>query len=165
MVSRVRPGRHSHGKRDGGPHGQRSIVGVRIAGVSNGVAAPERAALSPTPLPLTAGGLSAQVSRNAPPALPGGYTAGDTVFYTGVSETLSSWNKLVHGQQGEVMGPGTSSKRTAGMGVAVRFPNNKASIGCFLFEVRRLHAAHAVPPPHALSSTTVSMLHRDHASS
>ena len=41
----------------------------------------------------------AQVSRDAPPPLPGGYTVGDKVFFTGTSETFPSGNKLVHGQQ------------------------------------------------------------------
>ena len=115
----------------------RSIVGARIAGVSIGVAAPGRAAHSPTPLPLTAGGLRAQVSRDEP--LPGGYKRGDKVFFTGSSRTWDDGDKLVHGQQGEVMGPGTSSKRTAGEGVVVRFPGNTRLVGCFVTEVR--------PPP------------------
>ena len=143
MVSRWRPGRHSHGKRDGSPHDQQEyIVGARIAGVSLGVAAPERAALRPTPLPLTAGGLRAQVSRAAPPALPGGYTLGDQVFYTGASQTLPSGDKVVHGQQGEVTGP-AMSEALKGKGVAVLFPGNKGNINCPLSKVRRLRAAPA----------------------
>ena len=109
-----------------------------------GVAAPERAALSPTPLPLTAGGLHAQVSRRAPPALPGGYTAGDTVFYTGASATWDDGDKLAHGQQGEVVGPGTGDE--ALMHVDVLFPGNKGSIECHVTEVRRLRAAPAAAP-------------------
>ena len=38
---------------------------------------------------LTAGGCAcAQVSRGAPPPLPGGYTVGEKVFCTGASETF-----------------------------------------------------------------------------
>ena len=109
------------------------------------VAAPERAALSPTPLPLTAGGLRAQVSRAAPPALPGGYTAGDTVFYTGESQTISDGYKLVHGQQGEVTGP-AANESAKGKGVDVLFPGNKGNVSCYLHQVRRLRAAPAAHP-------------------
>ena len=123
----------------------RSIVGVRIAGVRIGVAAPERVALRPTPLPLTAGGLRAQVSRAAPPALPGGYTLGDQVFFTGDSKTLTNGDKLVHGQQGEVVGPATLETHK-GKGVAVLFPGNKGSSNLPLLSVRRLRAAPAAHP-------------------
>ena len=97
-------------------------------------------------MPLTAGGLLAQVSRDAPPPLPGGYTVGDKVFYTGANETLPSGiNKLVHGQQGEVTGP-PNSETLKGKCVAVRFPGNMGSIACSLTSVRRLRAAPAAPP-------------------
>ena len=87
-----------------------------------------------------------QPAASDPPPLPGGYKVGEKVFYTGASETFPSGNKLVHGQQGEVVGPGTGSKRTEGKGVSVLFPGNKRGIGCFLTEVR---AASAPPPqPH-----------------
>ena len=107
---------------------------------------PERAALSPTPLPLTAGGLRAQVSRDVPPPLPGGYKLGDKVFYTGSSQTLPGGDKLVHGQQGEVVGPATL-ERYKGKGVRVLFPGNKGNIQCFLTYVRRPRAAPAAHPP------------------
>ena len=117
---------------------------MSIAGVSLGVAATERVALSPTPLPLTAGGLRAQVSRAAPPPLPGGYTAGDKVFYTEDSQTFPSGNKLVHGQQGEVTGPFTDEDGEEG--VTVRFPGNTGSISCGLEQARRPRAAPAATP-------------------
>ena len=121
----------------------RGIVGVRIAGVSVGVAAPERAALSPLPrCPSRPGGLRAQVSRAAPPALPGGYKVGDQVFFTGASETFPSGDKLVHGQQGEVTGP-AALETHKGKGVAVRFPGNKGNVECLLTQVRRPRAAPA----------------------
>ena len=112
-----------------------------------GVAALGRAALRPTPLPLTAGGLRAQVSRDVPPPLPGGYKLGDKVFYTGSSQTLPGGDKLVHGQQGEVVGPATLETHK-GKGVNVRFPGNTASIGCFLNTVRRFRAASAATRPY-----------------
>jgi hypothetical protein len=85
------------------------------------------------------------VSRDAPPPLPGGYKLGEKVFFTGRSFTFSTGDKWVHGQHGEVTGPGTA-ETTKGKGVAVRFPGNKANIECFLTEVRRLRAASAASP-------------------
>ena len=92
--------------------------------------------------------MRAQVSRGAPPPLPGGYTVGEKVFYTGSSQTFSSGDKLVHGQQGEVTGPATD-EATKGKGVAVRFPGNKGNVNCYLTNVRRLRAASAATPPRA----------------
>ena len=101
---------------------------------------------------LTAGGRT-QVSPDAPPPLPGGYTVGEKVFYTGASvSTLSNGDKLVHGQQGEVTGPATNVS-VKGKGVKVIFPGNKAWLDCYLTTVRRLHAASAATtrlrPTHA----------------
>ena len=87
------------------------------------------------------------MSRDAPPPLPGGYTVGEKVFYTGMTHAFPNGDKLVHGQQGEVMGLGTSSKRTAGEGVSVRFPGNKGNVGCFLTEVRAAPAPPPLPTP------------------
>ena len=85
------------------------------------------------------------MSRDAPPPLPGGYTVGDKVFFTGASETISDGYKLVHGQQGEVTGP-PNSETLKGKCVAVRFPGNIGSIACSLTSIRRLRAAPAGPP-------------------
>ena len=87
----------------------------------------------------------AQVSREPPPPLPGGWKVKDLPYFTGASETLSNGDKVVHGQRGEVVGPATGPK-TKGKGVAVLFPGNKGAIECFLYQVRRLHAASASPP-------------------
>ena len=97
--------------------------------------------------PPLAGGC-AQVSRDAPPPLPGGYRLGEKVFYTGASETISNGDKLVHGRQGEVTGPATG-ENTKGKGVAVLVPGNKGNIQCYLTQVRRLRAASAAHPPPA----------------
>ena len=112
--------------------------------VGMGVAAPERAALSPTPLPLTTGGLRAQVSRDAPPPLPGGYKMGEKIFFTGTSHTLDDGYKVLHSQQGEVTGPFTCEDGEEG--VAVLFPGNKGSVECYLTNVRRLCSAPAAHP-------------------
>ena len=66
-----------------------------------------------------------------PAALPGGYKVGEKVFYTAASQFFPSGNKLVHGQHGEVTGPGTAETHK-GKGVSVLFPGNKGTIGCYL---------------------------------
>ena len=73
-----------------------------------------------------------------PPPLPGGYKVGEKVFFTELSQTLPSGDKVLHGQQGEVMGPATLETHK-GKGVCLRFPGNKGTIDCFLTQVR--------PPP------------------
>ena len=87
----------------------------------------------------------AQVSRDPPPPLPGGYKVGEKVFYTWSSQTISNGDKLVHGQQGEVVGPATLETHK-GKCVAVRFPGNKGNVQCYLNQVFRLRAASAAGP-------------------
>ena len=77
--------------------------------------------------------------------LPGGYTVGDKVFYTGASHTFDDGDTLVHGGQGEVAGPATG-ENTKGKGVAVLFPGNKLNVACYLTNVCRLRAASAAAP-------------------
>ena len=108
-------------------------------------------ALPPYSLQLLAA--CAQVSRDPPPPLPDGYKVGEKVFYTGANYTFPSGDKLVHGQQCEVMGPcpfdGTGSRvKTKGKGVSVLFPGNKGHVGCRLTEVRR-HCAASAATRHA----------------
>ena len=79
------------------------------------------------------------MSRDAPPPLPGGYTVGEKVFFTGTNQTFPSGDKLVHGQQGEVVGPATLETHK-GKCVAVRFPGNKGRVDCYLNMVRRLRS-------------------------
>ena len=73
------------------------------------------------------------------------------MFFTGASYTYeNSSNKLVHGGQGEVMGPctcdGTGTRvKTKGEGVRVLFLSNKGNMECLLTEVRRLPAASTAP--------------------
>ena len=78
-----------------------------------------------------------QVSRNPPPPLPGGYRVGEKVFCTVASQNFPSGDKVVHGQQGVVMGPATG-ERCKGTCVAVRFPGNKRNVDCYITSVRRL---------------------------
>ena len=65
----------------------------------------------------------------------GGYKLGEKVFFTGASKTWDDGDKLVHGQQGEVVGPGTGDEALTHVGV--RFPVNKGNIECALTNVRR----------------------------
>ena len=78
------------------------------------------------------------MSRDAPLPLPGGYKLGEKVFFTGRSKTFLDGDKVVHGQQGEVMGPATSVA-LKGKGVCVLFPGNMGNVNCYLTTVR--------PPP------------------
>ena len=79
--------------------------------------------------------MSAQVSREPPPPLPGGYVLGEQVYYTGCSKTFEDGDRIEHGKQGEVVGPATSE--THKEGVAVLYPGNKGAIDCYLDSVRR----------------------------
>ena len=84
------------------------------------------------------------MSRDAPPPLPVGYRVGEKVFFTGPSQTLGHGDKLVHGGQGEVMGPGTGEDRDKL--VIVQFQGNKSANACWLTTVRCLRAASATTP-------------------
>ena len=95
----------------------------------------------------------AQVSRQPPPPLPGGYTVGEQVYFTGTSQTVETGDRLEHGNQGEVAGLATS-KSHEGKGVALRFPGNKGAINCLLNSVRRrrrrAQPTRSCQPPHLL---------------
>ena len=100
------------------------------------------------------------MSREPPPPLPGGYKVGDKLFWTEVSQTGDDGDKLVHGKQGEVVGParleGSESK-----GVAVLFPGNKRIIDCALTNVGHLRAASPRTPnstSRAPQATAASLL-------
>ena len=86
----------------------------------------------------------AQVSREPPPPLPGGYVVGEQVYYTGASKAFRHGDRLEHGKQGEVVGPATSENQK-GKGVKVLYPGNKDVISCYLSQARR-HAAPPCPP-------------------
>ena len=92
----------------------------------------------------------------------GGYTFGEKVFFTGASESLSSSNKVVHGQQGAVAGPATSDTHK-GKGVAVRFPGNTINVECYLTSVRRRRAAPDATNPRLRPHTPRMPMHAAHA--
>ena len=85
--------------------------------------------------------MGAQVSREPPPPLPGGFVVGEQVYYTGASKAFRHGDRLEHGKQGEVVGPATSENQK-GKGVKVLYPGNKDVISCYLSQARR----HAAPP-------------------
>ena len=111
---------------------------------------------SQAPNPPTMWRVGAQVSREPPPPLPGGYTAGERIYYTGTSGTVDGGDRVEHGKQGEVVGPATSES-FRGKGVDVSFPGNKRVISCWLISVRR-RRRRAQPPtaPHRLSCPSPS---------
>jgi len=70
----------------------------------------------------------------APPwPLPGGHKAGDKLYYHGVSQEWGNGDKackLVHGQPGEVAGPGAKDGS-----VSMKFPGNPGNVDCGLHEL------------------------------
>ena len=95
--------------------------------------------------------MGVQVSREPPPPLPGGYTVGEQVYYTGASHTFECGDRLERGKQGEVVEV-TLRKGSEGKGLHVLFPGNKGAINCYLISVCRRHraATHSSPPPQLL---------------
>ena len=63
------------------------------------------------------------------------------VYYTGENYSFDNGDKLVHGQQGEVVRPGTGSN--LGKCVVVRFPGHKGNVQLRFAEVSR----RCTPPP------------------
>ena len=94
--------------------------------------------------------MGAQVSREPPPPLPGGYVVGEQVYYTGASKAFRHGDRLEHGKQGEVVGPATSENQK-GKGVKVQFVGNTDAISCYLAQVCR-YPAHRTHSATALGS-------------
>ena len=82
-----------------------------------------------------------ELSRTAPPALPGGYQVGEWLYFTGSSRTFSIGNRLVHGAQGEVVGPSTRDTHRSNS-LAIKFDGNMSNIECPLTSLSR-----TAPPP------------------
>ena len=72
-------------------------------------------------------------------SMPGGYKVGEKLYFTGGSQTFESGDRLVHGEQGEVMGPGTGQWKGR---LLIKFPNNNDNAACPLDELSR-----SPPPP------------------
>ncbi|EOD34521.1 hypothetical protein EMIHUDRAFT_111217 [Emiliania huxleyi CCMP1516] len=71
-----------------------------------------------------------QLSLEKPPPLPGGHELGDQLYYTGSNQSFESGDKVMHGQQGEVVGPATGEHQ--GNGLQLLFPGNNGWIECGL---------------------------------
>ena len=54
---------------------------------------------------------------------------GEKLYFTGASQTFDSGDRLVHGEQGEVMGPGTKANGRFPSLQDRKFPSNKGNIG------------------------------------
>ena len=109
--------------------------------------------------------MGAQVSREPPPPLPGGYVVSEQVYFTGAGVTLENGDRVEHGKQGEVVGP-TTFESLKGKGVDVRFPGNKGVISCWLTTVRRrrrraaTRSSPAAPPSSPSHTTSAVWAHR-----
>ena len=57
-------------------------------------------------------------------ALPGGFKAGEKLFFLGRSQSWDDGDKMEHGQQGEVMGASKTNKGS----LLLRFPGNKENV-------------------------------------
>ena len=73
------------------------------------------------------------LSRTPPPTmLPGGYRVGDTVIYAAPSQKLSNGDRVLYGEEGEIVGPATSDDC-----VAVKFTANAGRVNCYLTQLGR----------------------------
>jgi len=81
------------------------------------------------------------LSRDPPPALPGGYLPGEQLYYTAANRGFPSGNRVTHGATCMVTGP-TMGTLQGGEGLAMLFEGNSASIECLL-----MHLSRQAPPP------------------
>jgi len=71
------------------------------------------------------------LSREEPPPLPGGHETGDQLYWTGSSHSFKNGDTLMHGQQGEVVGPATLAEHK-GNGLKMLFAGNTSWVACYL---------------------------------
>ena len=92
------------------------------------------------------------LSRRPPPiTLPGGYHVGDTVFYAAPTGKFPNGDRVVYGEEGEIVGPATSDNC-----VAVKF-TAKSAIYCSPNHLSR------TPPPVSVVETEANMAAREQA--
>ena len=58
-------------------------------------------------------------------ALPGGYALGEKLYFIGPTGPTDNGDRLVHDEQGEVMGPGTDANEGR---LLIKFPNNNGNV-------------------------------------
>ena len=85
-----------------------------------------------------------ELSRDPPPPLPGKYKLGDMLYNTAESETFPSGNRVVHGAQGQVVGPAMTHE---GKGLQLMFEGNTSPI---TFHIDKLSRDPPPPLPAAL---------------
>ena len=76
-----------------------------------------------------------ELSKSEPPPFPEGFRISQTLLFIGKDETLANGKRLIHGQLGQVVGPGTLSARTKGEGLLMKFQGNDGNLGCLLSEL------------------------------
>ena len=67
----------------------------------------------------------------------GGFKEGDSLYYCGESETFDDGDKLEFGAKGVVTQARVPLPGTREGGVAVRFPGNRAAMGCLVTQLSR----------------------------
>ena len=96
--------------------------------------------------PMLRSFLRALLLRSPPPPLPGGYHLSEMLFYQAESQTFLDGDRLVHGKQGEVIGPGSGDEATTHL--AMMFEGNEKSVEIVLTELSR-------SPPLALPDAAI----------
>ena len=82
------------------------------------------------------GGTSEWEKAKPPTSLPGGFTVGEKIYFSGKPWKAPNGDKLEYGAKGEVVGPATKAE-LAGKGVSVKFPGNRTGINCFAHQLSR----------------------------
>ena len=85
------------------------------------------------------------LSRSPPPPLPGGFSIGQKVYYTGDSKTLASGNRIAYGEQCEIMGPADSDEPKPDQ-LNVQFPGRDRHVNMLLSSLSRSQPADYSPP-------------------
>ena len=79
-----------------------------------------------------------ELSPDPPPPLPGGYSVGELVYYTGGTEKKKNGDRVLYGARAEVTGPaGDDGAAYAGKGLALLFEGNKHSYDSLLTTLSR----------------------------
>ena len=97
-----------------------------------------------------------RLSATAPPSLPGGHTVGQLLFLTGWGHAFADGGRLMHGQQGEVVGPAEFEPHK-GTGIAMRFQGNSQSI----LDCPLTWLSVSAPPPLLPDGDELGLLLRD----
>ena len=66
------------------------------------------------------------LSRSPPPPLPGGYKVGEKLYYIAETYTFDDGDRLVHGEQGEVIGPSPPGEFEGQL--QIKIPNNRGIV-------------------------------------